>query len=105
GRNTIYSYDAPSNLTCTSYPNQAALAFAYDAANRLTKVSNSYRGSADLPLNPITSFTYVLDPVGNRLQVTDGSGKSKNYGYDSLYQLTSVTNGDNVMGFTYDPVG
>jgi RHS repeat-associated protein len=104
GRRTTYSYDAASNLTGTAYPNQAALAFVYDSANRLTQVSNSYRGSVD---NPITSFTYMLDAIGNRLQVTDGSGKSTFYGYDLLYQLDSVRvgSGANVTRFTYDAVG
>ncbi|MBZ5536630.1 MAG: DUF6531 domain-containing protein [Acidobacteriia bacterium] len=102
GRATTYSYDAANNLTRTSYPNQAALAFAYDAANRLVQVRNSYRGSVD---NPVTSFTYALDPVGNRLQVTDGSGKTTSYGYDPLYQLTSVAVDTKVTRFTYDSVG
>jgi len=104
---TAYSYDAASNLTGAMYPNAASLGFNYDAGNRLLQVRNSYRGSTDLPLNPITSFTYMLDAVGNRLQVTDGSGKSTFYGYDLLYQLASVKvgSGANVTRFTYDAVG
>ena len=90
---TKYSYDAASNLIGTAYPNQTALAFVYDAANRLTQVRNSYRGSADSPLNPITNFTYALDAIGNRLQVTDGSGKVTSYAYDKLSELISVTRG------------
>ena len=105
GRKTTYSYDAASNLTGTTYPNQAALAFAYDPANRLTQVRNSYRGSADTPPNPITSFTYVLDAVGNRLSVTDGSGKTTSYAYDRLNELTAVTSGTKVTSFAYDAVG
>src|SRR5207302_1178072 len=86
-RNT---YDAASKLSSVTYPNGAALAFAYDAANRLLQVRNSYLGSADLPLNPVSSFTYILDPLGNRLQATDASGRVTSYSYDPLYQLASV---------------
>jgi RHS repeat-associated protein len=105
GRTTTYTYDAGGNLIGTAYPNTASLAFAYDSANRLLKVANSYRGSTGLPLNPVTSFSYVLDSVGNRLQVTDGSGKVTSYGYDQLYELTSVGSGTKVTRFTYDSVG
>ncbi len=105
GRISRYSYDQASNLLGTTYPNQAALSLVYDAANRLLQVRNSYRGSSDLPLNPVTSFTYLLDAVGNRLKVTDGSGKATQYGYDKLNQLTSVTKDTKVTKFTYDVVG
>src|SRR5205814_1340075 len=52
-----------------------------------------------------TSLAYVLDAVGNRLRVTDGSGKSTFYAYDKLSELTSVTVDTSVTSFTYDAVG
>ena len=58
---------------------------------------NTYQGSLG---NPISSFTYLLDATGNRLKVTDGSGKATSYGYDVLNELKSVTVGTNVA----DPV-
>jgi len=102
GRVTSYAYDQASNLLSENYPNGAAVSFAYDAANRLVRLQNSYRGSTG---NPISDFTYVLDPVGNRLQVTDGSGVTTRYGYNPLYELTSVTRDTKVTSYTYDPVG
>lgn len=119
GRTTSYTYDAANNLVGTAYPNQAALAFAYDAANRLTEVRNILRRGKDKDrddddkdLSPIERFTYVLDSVGNRLQVTDGAGKITRYGYDPLHQLTSVKtieddrdNEDEAVHFAYDAVG
>jgi RHS repeat-associated protein len=102
GRVTNYNYDPASNLLNMSYPNGASVGFQYDPANRLVQVLNTYRGSTG---NPISSFTYTLDPVGNRLLVADGSGKVTSYGYDSLNELTSVTVADKLTSFSYDPVG
>ena len=102
GRVTNYTYDQASNLLSQNYPNGATVSFAYDNANRLTEVLNTYRGSTG---NPVSAFTYVLDPVGNCLQVTDGSGVATQYGYDRLYELTSVTRDTKVTSYTYDPAG
>lgn len=105
-RTTTYRYDAVNTLLGVSYPNRTGLAFAYDAANRLSQVRNIYRGSDDEEPNPITSFTYTLDRVGNRLGVTDGNGKTTSYSYDALYQLTAVTTEDGrAVQFSYDAVG
>jgi len=52
-----------------------------------------------------SSFTYVLDDVGNRTQVTDNSGVTT-FDYDDLYRLTSVTYpGPATDTYTYDPNG
>jgi RHS repeat-associated protein len=102
GRFTKYSYDLSSNLTGITYPNQASLSLTYDAANRLTRVNNSYRSSAG---NPIATFAYVLDPAGNRLQVTDGSNKVTSYSYDVLNELTKVTSEGKPTSFSYDTAG
>src|ERR1700742_462356 len=44
---------------------------------------------------------------GNRLSKTDqASGITSNYGYDSIYQLTGVTQGTSTSeSYSYDPVG
>ena len=121
GRNTTYSYDAASNLTRTSYPNGAAISFAYDAANRLSAVLNSFgktkrTGGDDSDRESLTSnFYYVLDSVGNRVQLSGSQGSTTLYGYDSLNELVSVRRegegdkegpdkGDPIR-FTYDEVG
>lgn len=101
-RSTNYTYDQTSNLKQILYPTSARLNFNYDAANRLQQVVNSYQGSLG---NPISSFTYLLDAVGNRLKVTDGSGKATSYAYDALNELKSVTVGTSITNFTYDAVG
>lgn len=102
GQTTAYKYDESDNLVAIAYPNQASVTFNYDSANRLVQVLNSYRGSTG---NPISSFTYVLDPVGNRVQATDGSGVVTTYGYNPLYELTSVNVDGKITDYTYDADG
>ena len=97
GNTTQYSYDPASNVLREAYPNGAAISFAYDPANRLTSVRNVIQKGDrddDDERNPVNSFIYVLDAVGNRLQVTHGDGRTAFYGYDTLYELTSVTPAD-----------
>src|SRR2546427_12010969 len=92
-RATNYTYDRANNLRQILYSTGARLNFNYDSANRLQQVVNTYQGSLG---NPISSFTYLLDRVGNRLRVTDGSGKATAYGYDALNELKSVAVGTSV---------
>ena len=54
---------------------------------------------------PISNFSYTYDSVGNRLtKVFSGGTQGESYGYDNLYQLTSVSNFQS-HSYTYDPLG
>jgi RHS repeat-associated protein len=99
---THYTYDATNNLLGIAYPNGASVGYSYDAAKRLTQVRNTYTGSSG---NPISSFTYVLDKVGNRTQVTDGSGNVTAFTYDKLYRLLKTTVVLKSSAYSYDAVG
>ena len=101
-RNTSYTHDSVGRLLAIIYPNTAGVSFSYDPANRLRQVTNAFQGSAT---NPASQFAYVLDAVGNRLSVTDGAGVTTLYGYNTLYQLTSVNVAGKVTQYAYDPVG
>jgi RHS repeat-associated protein len=99
-KSTHYSYDKVGNLAGFAYPNGAASTYSYDAANRLLQIVNN---SGSLTLS---SFTYGLDNVGNRLQVTSAASGTTKYGYDALYRLTSWTApSGQVTQYNYDPVG
>lgn len=98
---TRYVYDAAGNLRHVFYPNSAAVAFKYDPANRLIKVHNRYAGS----VGPIRNFFYTLDPVGNRVKVTNGVGVNTRYVYDALNELIKVRRRHRVIKFAYDAVG
>ena len=97
---TRYTYDPASNLTGFWYPNGASSLYSFDAANRLLEIVNRSGN------NVLSSFTYLLDGVGNRLQVTSAAGGTTAYGYDPLYRLISWTapSGQPTQ-YTYDPVG
>jgi hypothetical protein len=72
----------------------------YDSLDRLTALST-----------PVSSYTYQLGPVGNRKNVTEGTGRTVNYNYDGIYRLTNETvsadpakvNGS--VSYVLDPVG
>jgi YD repeat-containing protein len=57
---TTYTYDDAGRLTKAEYPNSVWTDYGYDDADRLTGVANEKPGST------ISSFTYILDAVGNR---------------------------------------
>jgi RHS repeat-associated protein len=99
-KSTNYSYDAASNLSGFTHPNGAASSYQYDFANRLTSIVNR-SGSATL-----SSFTYALDKVGNRTQMTTSANGVNQFGYDGLYRLTSWTppSGQSTQ-WMYDAVG
>lgn len=53
----------------------------------------------------IVSYSYTVDPVGNRSQVADTTGTTT-YGYDGLYRLAGTTYPNNdVQSYTYDAQG
>jgi RHS repeat-associated protein len=83
---TTYGYDAAGNLATTAYPNGVIATHSYDTRNRLVNVTN--RG----PFGLISSYTYSVGPVGNRVQVVEAgpatAGRTVTYVYDSVYRLT-----------------
>jgi RHS repeat-associated protein len=98
-----WSYDAASRVTGIHYANTTRTSYLYDNASRLLRVANLSSTSTTL-----SSFSYALDPVGNRLRVVESSGNRVTWSYDKTYQLTneqrSGSNGYNIT-YTYDPVG
>jgi RHS repeat-associated protein len=99
-RKTTYTFDSAGNRIGMTMGNGANSAFTYDNANRLLTIVNR------AGTKPVTSFTYSLDPNGNRSQVTDISGGITRYGYDALNQLTSWTApSGQVTSYGFDAVG
>jgi RHS repeat-associated protein len=78
---------------------------AYDTLNRLTQVGASKNAVG------ISNYAYTLGLAGNRLTVAELSGRTVNYGYDSLYRLTSEAvssdpnNNNGTTSYQYDSVG
>jgi RHS repeat-associated protein len=98
-----YTYDANSNRSSMTDPQNGVTSYVYDTLNRLsTLTAPSAFGSG--------SFGFSYDALNRRTQMTRPNGISTNYGYDSLSHLLSVlhqSGGSTIDGatYTYDPAG
>jgi RHS repeat-associated protein len=95
-----FSYDALSRRSQLNFPNNTAATYTYDMADRLTSLIHR---RAD----PIASFQYMYDRVGNRTIRTDLDG-ANGYDYDALNRLVHATHPQDFNPeemFVYDPVG
>lgn len=89
-------YDAVGNVTKVTQPDGAFLAYAYDDAHRLTKISDNLNNAIDYCPGGVGNAE-CLDAAGNRKveQVRDPSGnikRSLHRVYNQLSQLTQVLN-------------
>ena len=117
-----YTYDVLNRLTTLKDFNRNSFTFAYDALGRTTSlgrpnaVNSTYQYDAVSNLlsvlhqkgtTTIDGGTYSYDAAGNRTTKTNKLNNStSNYAYDSLYQLTGVTQGSSTTeAYTYDAVG
>jgi RHS repeat-associated protein len=98
---TSYGYDAAGNLTKKTLPDGSALTLTYDAAHRLT-------GITDLDNRRIV---YTLDALGNRTQtqIFGGAGqlrRTRSATFDALgRQLTEVGGAGQTTTYAYDNNG
>ena len=103
GQRATWSYDAASRVTGIHYANTTRTSYLYDNASQLLRVANLNSTSTTL-----SSFSYALDGVGNRLRVVESTGNRVTWSYDKTYQLKneqrSGSNSYNIT-YTYDPVG
>ena len=89
-----YSYDAASNRTGFTDPENGTVSYGYDALNRLTSLNSSLAGQ----------FTFGYDDLSRRTSLARPNGISTAYSYDSLSRLLSVlhqSGGTTVDGATY----
>jgi len=97
GAKTTYVYDAAGRMTKANLANGASSIYKYDAASRLVSVTNKAAGGTTN-----SSFSYVFDAVGNKLQVTSGK-KITMHTYDAVNRLVSSTpSGGAATTYTYD---
>jgi RHS repeat-associated protein len=105
GGTTRYAYDPAGNRTGCDYPNGTRTEYAYDSNNRLTRLRNLRADSS-----VVSSYIYSLGASGERIRVTEDSGRRVDYTYDPLYRLvreeiTDATLGTEAFEYTYDAVG
>lgn len=85
---TVYEYDNVGQLTKLALPDGSYLARTYDAAHRLTGISDNAGNRID----------YMLDAMGNRIkeEIRDPSGtlvRQITRAYDALNRLQQITGG------------
>ncbi len=95
-----YQYDKASNRTRLTYSDANYAQFAFDAANRMTFVTEN---------GTFVLATYVYDNIGRRGALVRGNGTSSNYGYDAMSRISSLsldlaaTAWDHALTFSYNP--
>ncbi|MEM9804842.1 MAG: putative Ig domain-containing protein [Cyanobacteria bacterium P01_D01_bin.56] len=102
---TTYRYDPVGNLLETHFGNGVVEMRTYDLLNRPI-----FMETTDSSGNLLSSYTYTLDNVGNRLTLEENTGRTVTYTYDDLYRLTqeAITdpaNNDQTTNYVYDDVG
>jgi RHS repeat-associated protein len=96
-RLTIEEYDAAGNLIAVTDAAKRTTKYVYDPANRLKEIVYS-DGTT-----PTVKYEYDAD--GNRVRMTDGTGKST-YTYDILDRPVKSTDGNgDTVGYEYDLTG
>jgi RHS repeat-associated protein len=95
-----YAYDELDRRTLLTLGNNASIAYEYDLADRLTKLTNHVND-----VNIIFDYS-SYDKVGNRLRCKIDDADAQAYTYDKLYQLTYVDYNDgNSTTYHYDNLG
>jgi len=75
-----FGYDAASNRTSMTDPQNASTAYVYDTLNRLMTLTYPSRNN----------FGFTYDALGRRTQLTRPNGVTSNYSYDNVSNLLSV---------------
>lgn len=103
-------YDANDNVTKATAPNGAFSTAVYDAADQITSAT----APKDTDTSDVRTSTYTYDKVGNLLTTVEPKGNltteagdyTTTNAYDTIYQLTSVTNAEgHRVSYSYDDVG
>ncbi len=84
---TTYTYFPDSKQETVSYPNNTRMTYSYDAADRLTGVSNEFLGDNSI----ISQYTYAYDLNSNRSQMIElqnGQTETTTYTYDICDRMT-----------------
>jgi RHS repeat-associated protein len=122
GQTIEYVYDALDRLKQKKYPDTTHVDLIYDLLGRLKQVNDStgtYGFAYDnlgrttsatteysfLPGNPFTN-TYAYDSASKRIGFTAPDGSQTAYSYDTLNQLSTLTNSwAGTFGFQHDELG
>ncbi len=100
-----YQYDAASNRTRITWPDNYYVTYSYDALNRMSGASETTIGGTTT-----TIATYTYDPLSRRTGLTyDTAGATVTFGYNAGGDLVSLVNdlastaNDNTATLTHSP--
>lgn len=108
-RHIRYGYDASSNRTVLSWPDNFETQYTYDAANRMKTVRAGmpagYVMGASIAAPAVTA-EYFYDALSRRISMNRGNGTTSSFGYDAdsdVNQIshTTVSGAQPSFGFTY----
>jgi len=114
-RTTSFAYDAVGNqLSRTTAA--GTLEFAYDAANRLTKVSEGESALRSYGYDAANRTTSAIDAQGAKIEIgynedglissiNDGRGQSLTRNYNSRDLLAKQVDGRGALEYSYDKLG
>ncbi len=99
-----YSYTSFGKLQQITYGNGVVTSYGYDSLHRPTAIVTKNSGNTVL-----WSENYTYDPASNRATMTDHTGRTVVYEYDTIDQLTKATytvdGTANAMEYVYDAHG
>jgi YD repeat-containing protein len=90
GANTTWNYNADDSLQMVIDPRGVITNFDYDSRGLLHKISYDLPDPNPTSIPGTADVTYTYDALGNRKQMTDGTGTTT-YAYNQLSQMTSET--------------
>lgn len=100
GNSISYSYDSKGNLISKTDANGATISFSYDSLGRLLKkaypdntterFTYDSKGNIVTATNANTSYSFTYSTSGKVANVSDSSGRTVSYQYDSLGNKTKL---------------
>jgi YD repeat-containing protein len=104
---TAFSYDSAGNLTKTTLPDNSYLSYGYDAAHRVTSITNALSESQGITYDSAGDVTQQLwknassvtkrqhtatfDALGRMLTSVGGQSQTTSYSYDKNGNVLTIT--------------
>ncbi|MCK4588007.1 MAG: RHS repeat protein, partial [Gammaproteobacteria bacterium] len=93
GEDSVETYNINGQLISDSNLRGNVRNYTYDSVGRIESITNDW-GQSIAVTYKARSSSFYNDPIDSWNTVTDQSGRTWNYNYDSNYNLTSVVNPD-----------